>query len=167
MTIESMHRMRRRDFLALAGAAGAAAEATPWPPAARAQHKAKLVGILLASAETDPEMQVRLAVFSEALAKLGWADGKDVRIEPRWFGGDAGQAARYAREGVALAPDVIAANSTLAIAAVVKATRSVPTVFVLVGDPVGSGYVASLAHPGANITGFSAFDPEIVGKWMQ
>ena len=104
--------MRRRDFLA--GAAGAAAAATPWPPAARAQHKPKLVGILLASAETDPEMQARLAVFSDALAKLGWADGKDVRIEPRWFGGDAGQAARYASELVALAPDVIVANSTLA-----------------------------------------------------
>jgi putative ABC transport system substrate-binding protein len=86
--------MRRRDFLALAAtAAGAAAAATPWPPAAHART-AKLVGILLASAETDPEMQARLAVFSDALAKLGWADGKDMRLEPRWFGGDAGQAAR-------------------------------------------------------------------------
>jgi putative ABC transport system substrate-binding protein len=162
-----MDRMRRRDFMACAAtlaAAGAAAMA--WPPAARAQHK-PLVAILLATVEADPEMQARLAVFRDELTKRGWADGKDVRIEPRWFGGDARQAARYASELAALGPDVIVANSTLAIAAVVKAARSVPTVFVLVGDPVGAGFVASLAHPGANITGFSAFDPEIVGKWMQ
>jgi putative ABC transport system substrate-binding protein len=152
--------MKRRDFLALAAAA------TTWPSAARART-AKLVGILFASIEADPEIQARLAVLREELAKLGWADGKDARLEPRWFGGDAGQAARYARDLVALNADVIVANSTLAVDAVLKATRSVPTVFVLAADPVGNGFVASLAHPGGSVTGFSAFDPEIVGKWMQ
>jgi putative ABC transport system substrate-binding protein len=147
-----MDRMRRREFIARAATFAAAATAMAWPPAARAQHK-PLVAILLATVEADPEMQARLAAFRDELAKRGWADGKDVRIEPRWFGGDAGQAARYASELATLDPDVIVANSTLAIAAVVKAARSVPTVFVLVGDPVGAGFVASLAHPGANITG--------------
>jgi putative ABC transport system substrate-binding protein len=144
--------MKRRDFLALAAAA------TAWPSAARART-AKLVGILFASIEADPEIQARLAVLREELAKLGWADGKDARLEPRWFGGDAGQAARYARDLVALNADVIVANSTLAVDAVLKATRSVPTVFVLAADPVGNGFVASLAHPGGSVTGFSAFDP--------
>ena len=156
--------MNRRAFLILATGAMAA---TQRPLSARAQPKARLVGILLSSRETDPEMRARLAVFRDALGKLGWTQDKEISIEPRWFSGDPELAARYAGELVALAPAVIVANSTVAIAAVVKATRSVPTVFVLVGDPVGSGFVASLAHPGGNVTGFSAFDPEIVGKWMQ
>jgi putative tryptophan/tyrosine transport system substrate-binding protein len=154
--------MRRREFITLLGGAAAV-----WPLVAHAQGPAKLIAILLPSTETDPEMQARLAVFRDALAKLGWADGKNIRLEPRWFGGSASHAARYAQELVSLNPDVIVANSTPAIDAVLKVTRSVPTVFMLVADPVGNGFVASLAHPGANTTGFSAFDPEIVGKWMQ
>jgi putative tryptophan/tyrosine transport system substrate-binding protein len=156
--------MRRREFLTVA-AAGAAA--TAWIAVLRAQAKTKLVGILLTSTESDPEMQARLAAFSDALAKLGWVDGKNLRIEPRWMGGDIDEAARNAVELVALKPDVMVANSTTGIDAALKASRNVPTVFVMVGNPVGSGYVTNLAHPGGNVTGFSAFDPEIAGKWVQ
>lgn len=123
--------------------------------------------MLLASGPSDPEMQARLAAFQKQLGALGWTEGDNVQIELRWFGGDAARAQRFAKEFVDLSPEVIVANGTPGIDAVRDATHSVPTVFVMVGNPVGSGYVASLAHPGGNITGFSAFEPAIAGKWME
>src|SRR5262245_53674352 len=154
----------RRELILLLGSATAA-----WPFAARAQpaDRARLVGVLLTSVESDPQMQARFSALREGLANLGWTDAGNIRLEPRWIAGSAERATHLTKELVDLAPDVIVANSTTAIEAVMKETRQIPTVFVLVGDPVGSGYVASLARPGGNVTGFSAFDPEIAGKWIQ
>jgi putative ABC transport system substrate-binding protein len=154
--------MKRREFIALVGAAFVQ------PLAARAQQSERVrrIGMLLGSDVSDPEERARLAAFEEALRALGWGEG-NMLTEKRWFGGSSELAAQYAKEIAALTPDVIVANGTVAIEAVLNVTRSIPTVFVLVGNPVGSGYVASLAHPGGNVTGFSAFEPEISGKWMQ
>jgi len=157
--------MRRREFITLVGCGAAM-----WPrlaPASQQSDQIKRIGFLVGSSASDPESRARLAGFEEALQTLGWKDGDNILIEKRWFGGRSEQAAQYAKEIVALSPDVIVANGTLGIEAVIGVTRTVPTVFVLVGNPVGSGYVASLAHPGGNVTGFSAFEPEIAGKWMQ
>ena len=155
--------MQRRKFIGLIGGAAA------WPAVARAQQPGRMrrVGLLLASDERDREMQARLSGFQEALRALGWTIGGNVQLDLRWFGGSSERAVGYAREIAALAPDVIVANATVGLEAVLKVTRSVPTVFVAVGNPVGSGYVASMSHPGANVTGFSAFEPEITGRWIQ
>jgi len=154
--------MRRRQFMTLLGGAA-------WPFAVRAQQAAQMrrIGMLMGSSATDPEMRARLAAFQEALRALGWTDGDNILTEKRWFGGSSDRAAQYAKEIIALNPDVVVANGTVGIEAALGATRSIPTVFVLVGNPVGSGYVASMARPGSNVTGFSAFEPEITGKWMQ
>ena len=156
--------MKRREFITALGGAAVA-----WPIAARGQRpeQTRRIGVLMASEERDPEMQARLAAFQQALRTLGWTDGDNLRIDLRWFGGSSERAEHYAKEIAAFAPDVIVANATVGIEAVLKTTRSIPTVFVLVGNPVGSGYVASMSRPGANVTGFSAFEPEITGKWMQ
>ena len=155
--------MQRREFIGLIGGAAA------WPVTARAQQPGAMrrIGVLLASDERDPEMRARLTAFQEALRALGWTTGDNVQMDLRWFGGSSERAVDYAREIAALAPDVIVANATVGLEAVLKTTRSVPTVFVSVGNPVGSGYVASMSHPGANVTGFSAFEPEITGRWIQ
>jgi putative ABC transport system substrate-binding protein len=155
--------MQRREFIGLVGGAAA------WPVVARAQQPGRMrrVGVLLASNERDPEMQARLSGFKEALRALGWTVGGNLQLDVRWFGGSSERAVEYAREIAALVPDVIVANGTVGLEAVLKVTRSVPTVFVAVGNPVGSGYVASMSHPGANVTGFSAFEPEITGRWIQ
>jgi putative tryptophan/tyrosine transport system substrate-binding protein len=155
--------MRRREFITVLGGAAA------WPLTVTSQQpdRVRRIGVLISIAESDPMGQVRLAAFREGLSKLGWTDGINIRIEPRWFDGDAGRATRYAKELVDLGPDLIVANATVGIEAVLKATRTIPIVFVLVGNPVGSGFVASVARPGGNVTGFSAFEPEITGKWMQ
>ena len=115
--------------------------------------------MLLSSTESDSQMQARFTLLRQELANLGWADAGNIRLEPRWVAGSAERATRLTKELLELAPDVIVANSAVAIEALLKETRQVPTVFVLVGDPLGSGYVASLARPGDNVTGFSAFDP--------
>ena len=156
--------MRRREFITLIGGGAAL-----WPLVARAQQpdQIKRIGLLMGSSKSDPETQVRLAGFEKALRAFGWKEGDNILTEKRWFGGSSKRATQYAKEIVALNPDVIVANGTLGIEAVLGVTRTTPTVFVLVGNPVGSGYVASLAHPGGNVTGFSAFEPAIAGKWMQ
>jgi putative ABC transport system substrate-binding protein len=156
--------MRRRDFLRLAGGVGIL-----WPVIVRGQtaNRVRRIALLLGSSANDPEMQTRLAAFQEQLRALGWTIGDNVQIETRWFGGREDRAQSLAKELVERAPDVVVANGTPGIEAALGATRAIPTVFVMVGDPVGSGYVSSMAHPGANVTGFSAFDPEIAGKWMQ
>ena len=135
--------MRRREFIAfLGGAAG-------WPLIGRAQQteRTRLIGVLLPNAANDPVGQVRLALFTQALQRLGWTDGRNVRLEVRWGGGDADRFRKYTAELVALVPDVIVVNTSVIVAILQQATQTVPTVFVGVIDPVGAGFVATLARP--------------------
>jgi len=125
------------------------------------------IGLLMSYRGGDQEGQQRLAAFRESLKQAGWVDGVTVRIEVRWFAGDPEQARVHARELVEQAPDVIVANGTPAVAAVRQLTKSIPIVFVVVVDPVGAGFVESLSRPGDNITGFSTFEPQIGGKWLE
>jgi putative tryptophan/tyrosine transport system substrate-binding protein len=145
--------MRRRKFITLLGGAAA------WPLAAAAQQtdRVRRVGALGALAADDPEGQARLAAFREGLQQLGWIDGRNVRIDSRWGAGDADDIRKNAKELVALAPDVILATGSAAMGPLQQLTRTVPVVFVLVPDPVGAGYIDSLAHPGGNATGFTIF----------
>lgn len=152
--------VRRREFIGLVGGAAA------WPAVAQAQT-VRRVGIMLSSEQDDPEMRARSTAFETAMQALGWINGSNVQIDARWFGGSSERAEAHARDLVALGPDVIVVNATVGIQAVLKTTRSVPTVFVSVGNPVGSGFVPSMSRPGGNVTGFSAFEPEIAGRWMQ
>jgi putative ABC transport system substrate-binding protein len=156
--------MRRREFIALLGTAAGCLSVR-----AHAQQPSRMrrIGVLLASETSDPEMQARLGIFEDGLRALGWVKGGNIEIDLRWYGGSPERAARYATEIASLGPDVIVANATVGVEAVRKATQIIPTVFVMLGNPVGSGYVASMSRPGANLTGFSAFEPEIAGKWMQ
>jgi putative tryptophan/tyrosine transport system substrate-binding protein len=155
--------IERRTFLATLGGVVA------WPLAAGARQRESIrqVAVLIGPAESDIEAQRRIAAFRERMQGLGWVDGRNVRFEYRWGGGDADRIARHAAELVAAQPDVIMANSTPVIAALKRATATIPIVFAVVADPVGDGFVASLSRPGGNITGFSSFDPEIGGKWVQ
>jgi putative ABC transport system substrate-binding protein len=157
--------MKRRAFISLLGGAAAA-----WPLAARAQQQAERVrriGVLMGGPESDPEEQARLAAFLDGLQQLGWTDGRTVRIDTRWPAGDAGRFRTYAAELVGLAPDVILSSASASVAALQQASRSVPIVFANVIDPVGAGFVASLAQPGGNATGFTAFEYGISGKWLE
>jgi len=133
-----------------------------WPLAALAQQSERRIGVLLPGAVDDPEMQVRLAAFLDELQQLGWTDGRNVRIDIRW---DADP--NRAEELIALAPDVILASTSASVAALQRITRDVPIVFANVIDPVGAGFVESLARPGGNITGFSAFEYSLSGKWLE
>ena len=121
----------------------------------------------MGAGENDPETLSRMTVFTARLRQLGWTDGDNIQIILRSYQGKFDRATRYAKEIVEHAPDLIIANGTVGIEAARNATRSIPIVFALIGNPVGTGVVASMSHPGGNITGFSAFEPEIVGKWMQ
>jgi putative ABC transport system substrate-binding protein len=154
--------MRRREFIA--GLSGAAV----WPLAARAQQpeRTRRIGALMALAADDPEAPVRVAAFAQGLQQLGWTVGGNVRIDYRWATVDA-ERIRYAAELVALAPDVILATSGATVGALQRASRTVPIVFVTVIDPVGGGWVASLARPGGNATGFSAYEFSMSGKWLE
>src|SRR5262245_24431054 len=144
--------MRRREFITLLGGAAAG------PLAARAQQGERLrrIGVLTGLAD-DAETQAYMAAFQQGLAQLGWADGNNVRIDTRWTAGDADRGRRYAAELVALAPDVILASGSSILAPLLQATRTVPIVFTIVADPVGAGFVDSLAQPGGNATGFTTF----------
>ena len=154
--------MRRRDFITLVGAAAAC------PLTARAQQPERMrrVGLLLSDAAEDSEGKARLAAFVQTLQQLGWTDGINVLIDTRWGAADTGRYSRHATELVALAPDVIVGTATPTVAALQQATRTVPIVFANVVDPVGAGFVANLAHPGGNITGFALFEYGISGKWL-
>jgi len=155
--------MRRREFITLLGGAAVA-----WPRAAYAQaDRMRRVGVLVNRAADDPEEQARLAAFRQLLQELGWTDGRNVRIDYRWGAADADRSRTYAAELVALAPDVILAVGSQITAALLQTTRTVPIVFVNVVDPVGAGYVARLAHPGGNATGFTAFEYSLSGKWLE
>jgi putative ABC transport system substrate-binding protein len=125
------------------------------------------VGVLWSLAADDPEGKARLAAFLQGLQELGWTDGRNVRIDYRWAAADANRSRRYAAELVALAPDVILASTSQSVAALQQTTRTVPIVFASVVDPVGAGFVASLARPGGNATGFTLFEYSLSGKWLE
>ena len=156
--------MKRRDFITLLGGA-----ALTWPVAARAQQPERMrrIGVLMNLAADDPQAQVRLAAFQQALQQLGWNDGRNVRIDIRWDESDADRARRYAQELIALAPDIFLAEATVSVAALQHFTRTLPIVFASVLDPVGAGFVDSLSRPGGNITGFMVFEYGFSGKWLE
>ena len=147
--------MRRREFITLLGGAAAA-----WPLAARAQQaeRVRRIGVLMNFSADDAEGRARHAAFRQGLQQLGWTDGRNVRIDYRWYAGNADAARTHAAELVALAPDVILAEGSPSVAALRSATRTVPIVFVSIIDPVGAGFVESLARPGGNATGFLLFE---------
>jgi putative ABC transport system substrate-binding protein len=155
--------MRRREFIALL--AGAAAS----PPAARAQPSEHLrrIGVLMNSSSDDPESQARLTAFLQALERLGWSSGSNVRIEVRWAANDPALYRQYSEELVALAPDVVLAAASQSVAALQQASKKVPIVFAGVIDPVGAGFVKSMARPTTNATGFTAYEYSISGKWLE
>jgi ABC-type uncharacterized transport system substrate-binding protein len=155
--------VNRREFMTLLGGAAAA-----WPLAARAQQPERMrrIGVLMYLAADDAEGQARLAAFAEALRQLGWSDGRNLRIDTRWATAD--DIRRHAAELAELAPDVlVAATGTATVAPLLQATRTVPIVFVSVIDPVGAGFVASLAQPGGNATGFTIYEYSMSGKWLE
>ena len=157
--------MRRRQFLGVLSSAAIA-----WPLAAGAQQAAGMrrIGVLLAAVADDLEYQNRMAAFLQGLAQLGWTVGRNVRIDTRWATTNADDLRRHAAELAALAPDVIVAGTgTATVAPLLQATRTVPIVFVIVIDPVGAGFVASLARPGGNATGFLMFEYGMSGKWLE
>jgi putative ABC transport system substrate-binding protein len=155
--------VKRREFITLLGGAAA------WPLAARAQQgeRVRRIGVLMSTAEDDAASRARIAAFQQELAQLGWTDGRTVRIDTRWGAGDADRVRRYAAELVALTPDVILASGGSVVGTLLQVTRSVPIVFTLTPDPVGAGFVASLARPGSNATGFSEFEYGISAKWLE
>jgi ABC-type uncharacterized transport system substrate-binding protein len=161
-----MFDIRRREFITLIGGAAAT---TAWPFAARAQQGERMrrLGMLMALREDDPQGQARVAAFRQALSDLGWTEGRNLNIEWRWTGGDIARVGEYAAELVRLAPEVILAQSTPNVAALKQATTSIPIVFAVVNDPVAQGFIASMAHPGGNITGFSFLEYSMVGKSLE
>jgi putative ABC transport system substrate-binding protein len=156
--------MKRRAFIMILGGAAAA-----WPLAARAQQpdRKRRIGVLMPLAANDTEGQVRNAAFLQGLQELGWTVGRNLRLDYRWAAGDADRLRTYAAELVALAPDVILASGTSTVGPLLRATRTVPIVFAGVADPVGAGYVGSLARPDGNATGFTTFEYSLGGKWLE
>jgi putative ABC transport system substrate-binding protein len=155
--------MRRREFIKVIGGL-----AVGWPLAAPAEQSERMprIGVLMHLAADDPEGQARIGAFLQGLQEWGWAVGRNVRIEHRWAAGDAERTRKYAAELVALAPDVILAAGGAVVAPLLQATSTVPIVFAQTPDPVGAGFVASLARPGGNATGFTIFEYGISGKWL-
>jgi putative tryptophan/tyrosine transport system substrate-binding protein len=156
--------MRRREFITLLGGMAAG-----WPLAAHAQQpdRVRRIGVLMGYAESDPAAQSNLAEFRGALAKLGWTEGSNLRIELRWSAANPDRIRTLAKELVDLRPDVIFGQSTPVIAALFRETRTIPIVFAVAADPIASGFAASLGHPGGNITGFSNADTALGGKWVE
>jgi putative ABC transport system substrate-binding protein len=156
--------MRRREVIKLIGSAAA------WPLAARAQQteRVRRIGILFGGfSEADPEPRARIEAFTRQLQELGWIDGRNIKIDLRFGGGDDNRRRAYAEELIGWMPDVIVANSAPAVVALARQTKAIPIVFTSFFDPVASGLVASLARPGGNITGFSNFEPAMTGKWLE
>jgi putative tryptophan/tyrosine transport system substrate-binding protein len=156
--------MRRREFITLIGSAAAA-----WPIAARAQQGVRMrrIGVLAGVAADDPEGQARNAAFLQGLEQLGWTVGRNMQIEYRWAAGSADDLHRYAAELTALAPELIFAAGGTSLGSLLQVTRTVPIVFAIVPDPVGSGFVNSLARPGGNATGFMQFEYTLSAKWPE
>jgi putative tryptophan/tyrosine transport system substrate-binding protein len=155
--------MKRREFITLLGGAVAL------PLAARAQESERMrrIGVLMPGTADDAEYQARMAAFLQGLQQLGWSDGRNLRIDIRYAAGDANLTRKYAAELVALAPDVILAPGSTSLGPLLQATRTVPIVFATILDPVGAGFVDSLARPGGNATGFIAFEYGLSGKWLE
>jgi putative tryptophan/tyrosine transport system substrate-binding protein len=155
--------MRRREFITLVGGA------TAWPLAAKAQQSERVrrIGVLMNRSPQDSEGQARLAAFRQALQRLGWSDDRNIRIDVRWGEDEVENERRAAAELVALAPEVILASGTLSVAALQNLNRTAPIVFAAVTDPVGAGFVDSLARPGGNATGFMIYEYSLSGKWME
>jgi len=157
--------VKRRTFLRVLSCATAT-----WPIAARAQQadRTRRIGVLMPLTADDPLGQTRIAAFREELGKLGWIDGRNIRIDTRWMAtGDVESMQRFAKELVALQPDLIVTQSTPITATVLQETRTIPVVFALVADPIGSGFVANFAQPGGSVTGFVTMVPEMAGKWLE
>jgi ABC-type uncharacterized transport system substrate-binding protein len=156
--------MKRREFITLLGGAAAA-----WPLAARAQQPAQMrrIGVLMMYAESNAQGQAFVAAFREALGKLGWREGHNVRIDYRWATSDLESIQRFAKDLVALQPDLILSSSTPTTASLLQQTRTIPIIFANIVDPVGSGFVASLPRPGGNVTGFLNFEFSMGGKWLE
>ena len=155
--------MKRREFITVLGSAAV------WPVSARAQQpeRVRRIGVLLPGAADDVEFQTRVGAFQQGLQQAGWTIGRNVRIDTRWATTDAAEIRRHAAELAALAPDVILAQGTSSVGPLLQATRAVPIVFVIVIDPVGAGFVASLARPGGNATGFMQFEYSLSVKWVE
>src|SRR5215813_556940 len=159
-----MSDMRRREFMVLLSGAAAA-----WPLASRAQQMRRIrrIGVLMSTTPDDVEGQARIAAFLKGLQQWGWAVPGNVRIDTRWGAGDADRIRKYAAELVALAPDVILASGGAVAGPLLQLTRTVPIVFTLTPDPVGAGFVESLARPGGNATGFTSIEYGMSGKWLE
>jgi putative ABC transport system substrate-binding protein len=155
--------IRRREFIMLLGGAAA------WPLAARAQQGERMrrIGVLLAGVESDPLSKSNVAAFTQSLAGLGWTDGRNMRMDRRWAGGDTNRIGALVQELLGLQPDIILASSTPVIIALQWETRTIPIVFANVGDPVASGIVPRLNQPGGNITGFANYEATLGGKWLE
>jgi putative ABC transport system substrate-binding protein len=155
--------VRRREFITLLGGAAIA-----WPFAVRAQQadRVRRIGVLIGAVADNPDQQARVAAFQQGLQQLGWTDGSNLRIEHRWGAGNADDIRKYAAELAALAPDVILVTG-VAVEQMLQATRTVPIVFAIVPDPVGSGLVDSLSRPGGNATGFMQFEYSLCAKWLE
>jgi putative tryptophan/tyrosine transport system substrate-binding protein len=156
--------MERREFITLLGGAAAA-----WPLAARAQSSGQMrrIGVLLGGAESDPQVVAGLAAFKAALGELGWVDGRNVQIDYRYAAADVDRMGIFAKELVALQPDVLLGQTTGVVAALQREAKTIPIVFLIVSDPVGSGFVESLPRPGGNITGFINIEASLSGKWIE
>jgi putative tryptophan/tyrosine transport system substrate-binding protein len=155
--------MRRREFIGLLGSSALACPMVAW---AQQPERVRRIGVLMAMAESDREAKAFIAVFRETLQKLGWAEGRNIRIDIRWAA-EVESMPGFAKELIALKPDLILANNTPTTAAVLKETNTIPIVFAVVADPVSSGFVASLARPGGNVTGFTLTEPTMMSKWLE
>ncbi len=156
--------MRRRDFIAFVGSTAAA-----WPLAAHGEQgeRVRRLGVLMYTAESDDEGQSGFTAFQEELGKVGWTEGRNIKIDARWAAADIESMKRFAKELVELQPDLILTSSTPATGVMLQHTRTIPIIFVLVADPVGNGYVASLPRPGGNVTGFAPIVASLGGKWVE
>src|SRR5215475_13853888 len=154
--------MRRREFIKLLGSTAA------WPLAASAQQDERMrrIGVLMTNLESDPAGQARFAAFLQGMQQLGWTGGRNIQIDVRWSGGNDAKMRKNAAELVALAPEVIVASGSASVGPLIQVSGTVPIVFLIVPDPVGAGYVKSLARPGGNATGFLLFEYSIGGKWL-
>jgi putative ABC transport system substrate-binding protein len=139
-----------------------------WPLSAQQPDRVRRIGVLMGYAENDSDAQANVAAFREGLQRLGWAEGRNIRIDIRWpIPADLESMQRFAKELVVLQPDLILSHITPTTAALLQQTRTIPIIFATVSDPVGSGFVASLAHPGGNVTGFTSIEPTMAGKWLE
>jgi len=156
--------LRRRDFIILLGGAAAASPLAARP---RQAERMRRIGVLMGYPEGDPQAQANITALLQGLQNLGWIEGRDVRIDYRWAGGDPDKARTFARELIAMMPDLMVSSTNQVTRILQQETRTIPIVFAFVGDPVGSGFAASLARPGKNLTGFANFENSIGGKWLE